>query len=113
MFSINPLKIKQTIKNFFNHSQRIKRKLELKTEKIERVCEMYSMQTSKKHKIQYRFVVTAIEVEDGTLQFGVGEKTGSSGNLKRSKYPDEPVLKAIDVVCDEVRKNLKIPDLKK
>lgn len=110
MFTIDPLKINQYIQGFFTCD---KRKIKLKTEKIERECEMFSLQTSKKHKIQYRFTVTAIVAEDGTLQFGTHGEPGVSYDLDISKYGNEPVLQAINNVCEEIRKNLKIPDHKK
>lgn len=120
MFPINPRKIKESIKDFFDESKRIKKKLRLKTETIQRECEMYSTQTGKKHKIQFRFTVTGIQVEDGTFQFGSGDRNDDSfhNHLSREEWKKlndnpQPVLQAIDNVCEEIRKNLKIPEHKK
>ncbi len=112
MFPINPLKIKQRFKDYFNPDKKIKRELELKTETIERECEMYSMKTGKKHKIQYRFTLTAIEREDGKLQFSyTGGKT--AGYELDRRHDDHPIIKAVETIQDEARKSLGMPDPKK
>ena len=56
-FPISLLKIKQRFKELFNSDQRIKQKLRLNTETVKRNCEMYSIKTGKKHKIQFRCTV--------------------------------------------------------
>ena len=110
MFPINPLKIKQRFKELFNSDQRIKKNLRIKTETIERPYEMLSMKIfGKKHKIQYRCTLTAIEEEDGTLTYSMQENKGFGSHSYTSKHPNDPVLIAMENLQKEYYKHLHIP----
>ncbi len=81
---------------------------------------MYSINTSKKHKIQFRCTIIGFQDEDDTFQFSIGERNDdsfhnhlSSEETKKLCDNPQPVLNAIENVSEEIQKNLKIPKHKK